>query len=169
MAPLEVTVAVLADTHLGAGALESRLPPRAWPLIEGADVILHAGDLTDISVVDALRRVAPVHAVRGNNDRGPAAALPATCHLELGGVRIGMIHDSGAARGRAARMHRRFPEARVVVFGHSHVPVAEAGAGGQLLFNPGSPTQKRRQPAPTVGWLRLSGGRVVEHAIVAVA
>jgi hypothetical protein len=88
--------------------------------------------------------------------------------VELGGVTIGMIHDSGTRAGRAARMARRFPDADVVVFGHSHDPLVEPGLDGQLLVNPGSPTQRRRQPVHTVAWLELSGGDIAEAKIVEV-
>jgi predicted phosphodiesterase len=94
--------------------------------------------------------------------------LPHTLVVELAGVRVGMIHDSGPWRGRAARLWRRFPDADVVVFGHSHAPVAEDGEGGQLLFNPGSPTQRRAQPVCTFGELYLAGGAVIGHRIIPV-
>jgi predicted phosphodiesterase len=88
--------------------------------------------------------------------------------VELAGVRIGMIHDSGPSAARAARLRRRFPDTDVVVFGHSHAPVAAVGADGQLLFNPGSPTQRRAQPVCTFGELYLADGEVVEHRIIPV-
>jgi putative phosphoesterase len=129
---------------------------------------LHAGDLLDAGVLELLRRHAPVHAVLGNNDLSLTRVLPATALVEIAGVRIGLIHDSGASTGRAARLRRRFPDADVVVFGHSHAPVDELGEGGQLLFNPGSPTQRRAQPRCTFGELRLADGHVVHHRIIPV-
>jgi len=81
-------------------------------------------------------------------------------------VPVGMIHDSGPAKGRSGRMKRRFPDAEIVVFGHSHAPVNEMGEDGQLLFNPGSPTQRRAQPVHTVGELRIAGGRLLSHRII---
>jgi predicted phosphodiesterase len=94
--------------------------------------------------------------------------LPLTRLVQIGGVPIGMIHDSGPTKGRARRMRRRFPECDIVVFGHSHAPVNEIGEDGQLLFNPGSPTQRRAQPVHTVGELRIGGGAVRSHRIIAL-
>lgn len=158
---------VLSDTHLRTGSPRD-LPGPVWDLVGGADAILHAGDVLDAGVLERLATVAPVHAVLGNNDRDLVGALPETRLVELGGVTIGMIHDSGPRAGRAARLRRRFPEADVVVFGHSHQPLDEEGVGGQRLFNPGSPTQRRAQPFHTAGELRLAGGRVLGHRIVVV-
>jgi putative phosphoesterase len=136
--------------------------------LPGADAILHAGDLLDAGVLRALGEHAPVHAVLGNNDLTLVGCLPRTLVVELAGVRIGMIHDSGPSSGRAARLRRRFPDAEVVVFGHSHAALAAEGEEGQLLFNPGSPTQRRTQPVGTFGELRLAGGVVIDHRIVPV-
>ena len=115
-----------------------------------------------------LRGYAPVFAVLGNNDLALVRQLPPTLVVELAGVRIGMIHDSGASAGRAARMRRRFPDSDVVVFGHSHAPLVAEGADGQLLFNPGSPTQRRAQPRCTFGGFRLQDGAVVDHRIIPI-
>ena len=122
--------------------------------------------MLEADVLEVLRREAPVFAVLGNNDRALVGVLPITRTVDLGGVRIGMIHDSGPAGGRAGRMRRRFPDAEVVVFGHSHAPVNELGEGGQLLFNPGSPIQRRAQPFHTLGELCIAGGAVTKHRIV---
>jgi uncharacterized protein len=149
-----VRALVLADTHLGAATLE-RMPAEVWGLAAEADVVLHAGDVTELAVLDALAERAPVHAVLGNNDRGLARRLPEVWEDDLGGVRVAMLHDSGPRAGRAARLARRFPDAAVVVFGHSHDPLVEAGEDGPLLVNPGSPTHRRRQPVHTVAWLEL--------------
>ena len=132
-------------------------------------MILHAGDVLVADLLDELRELAPVHAVLGNNDDSLVGVLPETLVVELGGVPIGMVHDSGARAGRAARMRRRFPRAaRSCVFGHSHQPVDEIGVDDQRLFNPGSPTQRRRAPTRTMGWLELRAGEVVHHEIVDV-
>ena len=167
-------VVVLADTHirrtgtLSARALR-RLPDAAYAHLEQADVILHAGDILVGEVLDELGGFAPVHAVLGNNDAELLGVLPETRSLELDGVRIAMVHDSGPAQGRAGRMRRRFPDADVVVFGHSHIPWDDAGVDGQLLFNPGSPTERRSQPHRTLGTLdidperRQDGGRVISR------
>jgi uncharacterized protein len=163
-------VVVLADTHLrGDAAHRARRRPlldALWAHLAGADVILHAGDILDQTVLDLFREQAPVHAVLGNNDRGLVGRLPQTQVLQTGGVPVGMIHDSGPAKGRSRRMKRRFPDAEIVVFGHSHAPVNEIGEDGQLLFNPGSPTQRRAQPVHTIGELRIAGGKLLSHRII---
>jgi putative phosphoesterase len=169
-----VTAVVLADTHLRAagGSQPARwLPESVVARLEGADVVLHAGDVLDPSVLERIRDQAggaPLHAVLGNNDVGLEYVLPRTLVLELVGVRIGMVHDSGPRAGREARMRRRFPDCDVVVFGHSHEPIAAPGMDGQLLFNPGSPTQRRRQPVATFGLLHLDHGQVAGYEIVPV-
>jgi putative phosphoesterase len=155
-------VVVLADTHIRRTGAR-RLPDAAYAHLDQADVILHAGDILVGEVLDELGGFAPVHAVLGNNDAELVGVLPETRSLEIEGVRIAMIHDSGPSAGRAGRMRRRFPEADVVVFGHSHIPWDDAGVDGQLLFNPGSPTDRRSQPNHTLGTLDIDGGRVVSR------
>jgi putative phosphoesterase len=156
-------VVVLSYSHLtkgidGAGAL-------VLSAVARADVVLHAGDITSRQALAELEVLAETYAVLGNNDRDLRELLPESLLLELGGVRIAMVHDSGARVGRPRRLHRRFPDADLVVFGHSHVPVDEVGELGQLLFNPGSPTQRRSQPHRTFGRLLLDGGRVLRREI----
>jgi putative phosphoesterase len=153
MSPLAV---VIADTHLPRRA--NALPEDLIPHLERADLILHAGDLMEPTLLDELAAYATVRAVRGNLDP-PAERLPETAQFEFGGVRVAMIHDSGPKRGRRNRMRLRFPEARVVVFGHSHIPWSE-DEEGLLLLNPGSPTDRRRQPEHTFALLRVKGGEV---------
>ena len=162
---------VLADTHLGTEQGD-RLVARLGDRLRIASAILHAGDITDPSVLADLSEHAPVYAVLGNNDRG--LVLPERRVVDLGGCTVAMIHDSGDAGGRAARLRRWFPDADVVVFGHSHLPwhetdVRAADGHVQHHLNPGSPTQRRRAPRCTVAWLELLGGRVVsiEHEPVA--
>ena len=145
---------ILADTHIPRRA--KRLPEALVPHLKLADRILHAGDLLETSVLDVLSSYAPTLAVKGNVD-GPDVDLPETLELEVGGVPVAMIHDSGPKKGRRSRMKRRFPDARVVVFGHSHIPLLE-DEGGLMLLNPGSPTDKRRQPEHTFALLRIEGG-----------
>jgi putative phosphoesterase len=158
---------VLSDTHLGAATVD-RMPPEVWAMADDADAVLHAGDVCERAVLDALRRRAPVHAVLGNNDHALRGRLPEALELELAGVHIGMVHDAGLTAGRVARMARRFPGADVVVFGHSHEPTVELVDGGPLLVNPGSPTQRRRQPVHTVAWLEVVDGAVREATLVEV-
>jgi uncharacterized protein len=160
-------VAVLSDTH--APRRWKACPPAVAARLEGVDLILHAGDVCTPNVLDELSAWAPVHAVRGNNDGADVAAwgAPDVAHLELDGVGVAMIHDSGAADGRARRLRRMFPEAALVVFGHSHIPLNEIH-DGQRIFNPGSPTDRRRQPRGTMGLIEISGEQVVSAEIVPV-
>lgn len=157
-------VVALSDTH--APRYWKSCPPRVAEQLRGADVILHAGDVCVASVLGELAGYAPVQVVKGNND-GPDVVAPETLELTLDGLRVAMIHDSGQARGRPARMRRRFPEADLVVFGHSHIPLDESG-DGLRIFNPGSPTDRRRQPHGTVGVLSIERGVLVEARIVSV-
>ncbi|WP_116951751.1 metallophosphoesterase family protein [Jiangella endophytica] len=160
-------VAVLSDTH--APRFWKTCPPAVAARLGEADLILHAGDVCVPSVLDELAAFAPVHAVLGNNDGADVAAwgAPEELRLTVAGVRIAMLHDSGPASGRLPRLRARFPDADLVVFGHSHIPWNEE-SGGFRVFNPGSPTDKRRQPHGTIGLLELADGRVVSAQIVPV-
>jgi uncharacterized protein len=126
-------------------------------------VILHAGDVCTADVLDELAAYAPVHVVMGNNDGADVAAwgAPETLEINLEGLRLGMIHDSGQASNRLARLRRRFPQADLVVFGHSHIPWDESG-GGLRILNPGSPTDRRRQPYGTFLVLSIEEGSLVD-------
>jgi len=157
-------IVVLADTHIHRNSAR-RLPPAVYAALEQADLVLHAGDVVTGDVLEELAGFAPTLAVLGNNDGELAGRLPAERSFTVEGLTIAMVHDSGARQGREARLRRRFPAAEVVVFGHSHVPVDAPGLGGQRLFNPGSPTERRRQPHHTFGRLRIEGGRLLEHRI----
>jgi hypothetical protein len=150
-------IAVLSDTH--SPRFWKGCPRRVAAELERADLILHAGDVCLRETLEELEQFAPVHAVRGNNDGQDVAAwgAPETLELDLEGLRVGMIHDSGPRTGRGPRLHRLFPEADLVVFGHSHIPWDEAH-DDQRAFNPGSPTDKRRQPHGTMGELVVSDG-----------
>jgi putative phosphoesterase len=165
--PSRLRLLVLSDTHLRDDL--SRLPPEVWDEVEACDAVLHAGDVVTGDLLAALRARRPVHAVLGNNDLALVGQLPDRLEVRLAGVRLAMVHDSGLRAGRPHRMRRWFPDAQVVVFGHSHEPVDEVGEDGQLLFNPGSAVQRRRQPRRTVGVLELADGAVVEHRIVPVS
>ena len=134
-----------------------------------ADLILHAGDVCTALILTELAEYAPVTAVVGNNDDPSVAEWGAagTAELDLDGLRVAMVHDSGAAAGRLPRMRRRFPGADLVVFGHSHIPLDES-APGLRIFNPGSPTDRRRQPHGTLGVLEIDSGRLVEASIIPV-
>lgn len=130
--------------------------------LEGVDLILHAGDVCRRETLEELERFAPVRAVLGNNDGPDVAAwgAPDVLELDLDGLAVAMLHDSGAATGRGRRLRRRFPDADLVVFGHSHIPWDEV-TDGQRAFNPGSPTDKRRQPRGTMGELVVEDGALV--------
>jgi putative phosphoesterase len=156
-------IAILADTHMPKGG--RRLPPRCVEWLRAAELILHAGDIATADVLAELRALGPpVLAVQGNIDEPVlAGSLPAELEVELDGVRLAMTHDAGAAKGRIARLRTRFPRADAVVFGHSHIPLHEAVAGFQI-FNPGSPTERRRQPRHTMGLARAERGAIAfEH------
>jgi uncharacterized protein len=158
---------VLADTHAPRRWKSCPAPVAAH--LRGADLILHAGDVCTAAVLDELAAYAPVHAVRGNNDGRDVAAwgAPDTLELDLGDLRVAMIHDSGPAAGRPTRLRRRFPGADLVVFGHSHIPLDHT-EHGQRIFNPGSPTDRRRQPHGTLGLLDIADGRLLAARIVPV-
>ncbi|MGB3412530.1 MAG: metallophosphoesterase family protein [Microthrixaceae bacterium] len=158
---------VLADTHIRPSSSRD-LPDEVWDAAERADVILHAGDVLTSDLLVRLAELAPVHAVLGNNDVTLSPDLPETLSMDLGGVRVAMLHDSGTRVGRHARLYRRFPEAQVVVYGHSHLPDDSEGEAGQRIFNPGSCTERRRAPHRTYGWLELADGHVIEHRIIPV-
>ncbi|MGI9079898.1 MAG: metallophosphoesterase family protein [Acidimicrobiales bacterium] len=160
-------VVVLADTHIRRGSTR-RLSDAVYAHLERADLILHAGDVVVADVLDELEGFAPMHTVLGNNDVELVGLRPETRVFDVEGVRIGMIHDSGASTGRAGRLRRRFPDADVVVFGHSHIPWDTEGVEGQVLFNPGSPTERRSQPHKTLGTLDVDDGRVVDRRIYRV-
>jgi uncharacterized protein len=160
-------IVVLADTH--APRRWKSCPPQVAAYLRGADVILHAGDVCTAAVLEELSQYARVLAVIGNNDGPDVAAWGAAPTLQagLGGLRVAMIHDSGAAQGRLHRMRRQFPGVDLVVFGHSHIPL-DAEENGLRIFNPGSPTDRRRQPHGTVGLLTIEDGLLASAQIVPV-
>lgn len=160
-------VVVLADTHIRRGSAR-RLPDVVYRAMDGADLILHCGDVLIPELLDELGGFAPVHAVLGNNDGELLGRLPETQLLDVGGVEVAMIHDSGARAGRERRMKKRFPTAGIVLFGHSHTPTDHLGEGGQRLFNPGSATERRMQPHHTYGRLRIGDGVLLGHEIVVI-
>jgi putative phosphoesterase len=156
-------IAVIADTHLPKG--RRRLPPRCLELVASSDALIHAGDITSAAELDALRALAPqVHAVHGNVDEPTLrASLPAELRLDLMGHRIAVVHDAGPRQGRLARLARRFPDAEAAIFGHTHRPEHQAASGFQI-FNPGSPTERRRSPVRAMGLMHVSADGVrFEH------
>ncbi len=152
-------VAVLADTHLPRGT--RALPARCVAQMRSADLIVHAGDFVGPDVLDQIESLGPpVVAVHGNMDVPELRRrLPETASFEAAGVTVGVLHDAGPAAGRFERMRRRFPEASAVVFGHSHLPLHERAEGFQV-FNPGSPTERRRAPRHTMGIARADAGAI---------
>ncbi|MGH2754832.1 MAG: metallophosphoesterase family protein [Actinomycetota bacterium] len=152
-------VAVIADTH--TMGMSRTMPFSVWPHLETADHILHAGDVCDPTLLEELKALAPLTVVMGNCDGWDVREWGATDEavVEVGGIKIAMLHDSGTRTGRWGRMRKRFPEARVVVFGHSHLPWNE-DRDGLLVFNPGSPTWKRQAPFPSMGLLWIEDGDV---------
>ena len=159
MSPLAV---VIADTH---GPRRARaLPENLLARLGRADLILHAGDLMVGDLLKGLGAYAPVLAVRGNLDP-PDFDLPETLEFDFAGAKVAMVHDSGRKQGRRARLRRHFPDARVVVFGHSHIPFLE-DEDGLMLLNPGSPTDKRRQPHYTFALLHAQEGRVRAEIVI---
>jgi putative phosphoesterase len=152
-------LAIISDTHLPKG--KRAIPDACLARLRSADAILHAGDLVATAVLELLESLGPpVHAVHGNVDE-PAlrVRLPAVRLVEAGGARIVMTHDGGPADGRLARLRFRFPDADAVVFGHSHLPLHEERDGFHI-FNPGSPTERRRAPAHTMGLATAQDGRL---------
>ncbi len=158
-----MNVLILADTHVPDHA--RALPDALQPHLDWAELILHAGDITSAATLAELEVHAPVRAVCGNIDRWELRqSLPDTLQLDLGGVPVAMIHDSGQRVGRERRLRVRFPDARLIVFAHSHQPVNEVVDGVRFL-NPGSPTWKRRAPAPTVARM-VAGHGEAEPALI---
>lgn len=158
-------IAIISDTHMPRGA--RALPQACLARCASADEILHAGDLSDVPVLDMLRAIGPpVHAIHGNVDSAAVRALlPTRLVLERGGVRIGMTHIPGAAAGRLARLQISLPGCDAVVFGHTHMPQHEQFDGFQI-FNPGSPTERRRAPVHTMGLATIDAGRVTFELLV---
>jgi uncharacterized protein len=152
-------IAVISDTHMSRGA--RRLPKACVERIAGADLLLHAGDLMTVEVLRELEAIGPpLAAVHGNMDTAELRRLlPAERVVNADGARIAMVHDAGPRHGRLERMRRRFGDrADAVVFGHSHLPLHERAEDGFQIFNPGSPTERRRAPSHTMGMARAEAG-----------
>ncbi|MCA1713407.1 MAG: metallophosphoesterase [Actinobacteria bacterium] len=159
---------ILADTHVPRRAKD--LPARVWAEVEQADVVLHAGDWVDVSLLDALEeRATRIVGCFGNND-GPAlrARLPEVARVELEGVRFAVVHETGSSAGRDARMAAAYGDVDVLVFGHSHIPWDTTAASGLRLLNPGSPTDRRRQPVCTYLTAEVSAGALTTVSLEAL-
>jgi uncharacterized protein len=152
-------IAIISDTHMPRGS--RRLSQGCVDRLQAADLILHAGDLSTIDVLLELEAYAPVIAIHGNvDDPDVRARLPAQATVELERAKVGLIHDAGPAIERVERMRKEFPLADAVVFGHSHIPVHERALDGFQIFNPGSPTERRRAPHHTMGIASLNDGKL---------
>jgi putative phosphoesterase len=164
-----VRLLLMSDTHVPKRARD--LPAALWAAVDDADVVFHAGDWVDVPLLDALeRRARRLVACYGNND-GPAlrARLPLIARVEVAGVRFAVVHETGGATGREARCAAPFPNTDVLVFGHSHIPWDTAAPTGLRLLNPGSPTDRRRQPYATYMTAAVTGGQLADvelHRVV---
>jgi putative phosphoesterase len=151
---------IMSDTHVPKRARD--LPEPLWREVEAADVIVHAGDWVEVALLDRLEaRSARLIGVYGNND-GPdlRARLPEIAHAEVAGLRLAVVHETGPAKGREERCARNFPDTDLLVFGHSHIPWDSVTDTGLRLLNPGSPTDRRRQPEHTYLTARIQAGRL---------
>ena len=151
---------LLADTHLPKRAKD--LPAQVWDAVEAADVVVHAGDWVEERLLDELeQRSERLVGVWGNND-GPGlrARLPEVARVELGGLRLAVVHETGDAKGREERCQQEYADVDVLVFGHSHIPWDTTTESGLRLLNPGSPTDRRRQPHCTYMTCRVEEGRL---------
>jgi hypothetical protein len=163
-----VSVVFISDTHVPNRARD--LPHSLWTAIEAADVVVHAGDWVDVALLDEIGgRARRLVGVFGNNDHGALRErLPEVARVELGGVRFAVVHETGDAAGRERRCAQRFPDVDVLVFGHSHIPWDTTADSGLRLLNPGSPTDRRRQPHGTFLTAVADAGRLAEvrlHAL----
>jgi putative phosphoesterase len=152
----------MADTHVPMRARD--LPAELWTAVDSADVVVHAGDWVEVSLLDALEsRAKRLVGCYGNND-GPALRdrLPEIGHADLNGLRLAVIHETGPATGREQRCAARFPDVDVLVFGHSHIPWDTVAPGGLRLLNPGSPTDRRRQPRATYLTAAITDGQLTD-------
>jgi putative phosphoesterase len=163
-----VRLLILADTHVPARARD--LPDQVWRAVDDADLVVHAGDWVDVSLLDALQdRATRLLGCWGNNDGPPLRArLPEVGYADLEGLRLGVVHETGAATGREPRCAARFPDLDVLVFGHSHIPWDTTAQTGLRLLNPGSPTDRRRQPVPTYLTAEVREGRLDAVELVTV-
>lgn len=156
---MPTTIAIVSDTHMPKGRRE--LPEECVRICREADLIVHAGDFMEASVLEMFRGFGPpLVAAHGNVDSGELRRwLPEQASFEVEQVRIGLVHDSGPKKGRLARMRAMFPDENAVIFGHSHLPLHEEEDGFQI-FNPGSPTERRRSPFKSMGAARVDGARI---------
>ncbi|GAA4907950.1 YfcE family phosphodiesterase [Tessaracoccus lubricantis] len=166
---MPVSLVIIADTHLPKRARD--LPPALWADVEAADVVIHAGDWVDPRLLDELERRTGGRCIGvwGNNDGDELRRrLPEVAREVIDGVRIAVVHETGAAARRERRMAAAFPDTDVLVFGHSHIPWDTVSPGGLRLLNPGSPTDRRRQPVGTYLTARIDDGELRDVTLVPV-
>ncbi|MCU0307951.1 MAG: metallophosphatase family protein [Thermoleophilia bacterium] len=163
-----MVIAVISDTHFPRAGTE--LPPACAAECRAADLVVHAGDLADAQALAGFRALGPpLVAVCGNiDDEALRAVLPETAEVEVGGLRVGVVHDAGPEAGRGARLRRRFPGCGLVVFGHSHIPLHAAAPDGFQILNPGSPTDRRRQPRASMALVEVGGTGAARVRFIAV-
>jgi putative phosphoesterase len=151
-------IAIIADTHMPKG--RRSLPERCLELLVSAELIVHAGDWSKIEILEMFATIGPpIVAVHGNvDDAAIRRRLPERAVFEAGRRSVGVVHDAGAKHGRPARMRKAFPDAAAVIFGHSHAPLLAREDDGFQIFNPGSPTERRRSPVATMGTLEVGRG-----------
>jgi len=161
-------VLLLADTHVPKRARD--LPEQVWREVDRADAVIHAGDWVDVPLLDALAaRTDRLIGVYGNNDGAALRArLPEVAHATLDGVRVAVVHETGPAKGRETRCQQEYGDVDLLVFGHSHIPWDSVTGSGLRLLNPGSPTDRRRQPLATYAVLEVTAGRIDEVEFVPV-
>jgi putative phosphoesterase len=165
---MSTRILLLADTHVPKRA--RALPDQVWRAVEAADLVIHAGDWVDVALLDQLEgRANRVIGVWGNNDGADLRSrLPEVARVVVEGIRIAVVHETGPATGREARCDAAYPETDVLVFGHSHIPWDTVTPNGLRLLNPGSPTDRRRQPVATMMTAVADAGRLTELAVVPV-
>jgi putative phosphoesterase len=165
---MSVALLLMSDTHVPRRARD--LPPSLWQAVDRADVVVHAGDWVDLATFERLSvRSARLVGVYGNNDGAELRdALPEVARFELDGIRFAVVHETGPATGRDRRCDDRFPDADVLVFGHSHIPWDSTTPGGLRLLNPGSPTDRRRQPNGSYLTAVVDGGKLLDVTLVAL-
>lgn len=166
---MSTSLLLISDTHLPKRA--KALPDAVWAAVDAADLVVHAGDWVDEATLDALeQRATRLVGVFGNND-GPElrARLPEVARFEVDGVRFAVVHETGAATGRERRADETYPDTDVLVFGHSHIPWDTVSPAGLRLLNPGSPTDRRRQPQCTMMTARVADGTLTDVLVVPVA
>jgi uncharacterized protein len=162
------TIAVISDTHFPRRG--PSLPEAVLSRLRGADLIVHAGDWSDMATLRTVRGIGPPLVTVQGNVEEPAVrvALPRTAEAEIAGLRIGVVHDGGQASGRLERLRARFPGVHMVIFGHSHIPLFDVAADGFMILNPGSPTERRRQPRHSMAEISVSAGGPPQVTFLAV-